>query len=163
MTNLANIATIAEAAEICDVGYAALSGAVRRGDLPGRIVNRSWVVDLEDVEIWKQRPRMPRREAVLELWNQGIKPPGIAARLGIKTKSVHKALNRQGIYVDGGGPMKHRIDNAEFIRVWNAAESRHQVNAHFNKPTWWATEKANRLRKRGAKLKKFKPGAKRVR
>lgn len=162
-TEQANIATVTEAAEILGVNRDLIRAAIRRGDLQAERAGRDYMVDLQDVEVYVNRPKHPRMESAMELHRNGYQPAAIARALGIKTRSVQKLLNRAGVYF--GRP---HIDwtperKREFVRVWNERLSLAATAAHFDITAARASQVATELRSEGYGLRKLKPGPKKGR
>lgn len=158
VTTLANIATLAEAEEICSTPQSTLRHAIYRGDLPARKIRSIWIVDLDDVQEYTKRPARPRQHTVIELHNEGHGSRSIAEILGIKYRSVKRALNRAGIIENASRNPYTVEDDREFIDRWNNADSPAAVGAHYNRDNAWASYRASALRGKGYHLKRMKRG-----
>lgn len=160
-TTIANIATVDEAAEMFGFNRHTLICHIHKGNVPARKIGRTWIVDLEDVEEWTKRPERERQCAVLELHSDGESAASIANILGIKYRSVQKALNRAGIHVrPGGRPPLTPEDKAEFVKLWNELRSAKKVALALGISASTATSRATALRRQGYEVPKLKPGRK---
>jgi DNA-binding NarL/FixJ family response regulator len=96
----ANRATITEAAEIIGCKRPTLCTAINMGHIP--VVHQdsdapyTRYVDLEDVEVYFQRPQAHRRAEVMKLIGDGHSVAQVAHKMGIKPASVRRAIRRQG-------------------------------------------------------------------
>ena len=135
---------------------------IHKGNVPARKIGRTWIVDLEDVEEWTKRPDRERQCAVLELHSDGESVAAIANILGIKYRSVQKALNRAGIKTEsrcGRKPMTPD-EKAKFVKLWNELRSAKKVALALGIPVTTATSRATALRSQGYEVPKLKPGRK---
>jgi DNA-directed RNA polymerase specialized sigma24 family protein len=101
----ANRATLREASEIIGVPVGTLRHAIYRGVVGAGRRRKAhggqpiYTVDLEEVEVWYEASRTPRRDEAVRLYNDGYQPRAIANMLKIKYASVRRHLNRAGIYI----------------------------------------------------------------
>lgn len=99
LLDIANQATLTEAAEICGCRRDRIYRAVAYGILPFRLQRRRGgkariVVDLSDVEVFVDMAASARcgRTETLDLLKEGLSPKAVAQRLGIQ---YHSALRTQ--------------------------------------------------------------------